>query len=127
MSPTPARPTLILHIASGAEWEDRDAGDYTAPSLATEGFIHCSTPGQVLLPADALFRGKHGLVLLCIDARCLSAPVVYEDCYEAGQDFPHVYGPIDRAAVVTVVPFPPGADGAFSLPREVEEIEAQLS
>lgn len=127
MIPTPASPSLLLHITSRGDWEEGQASDYTAPSLPTEGFIHCSTPGQVLLPADALFRGQRGLVLLCIDSRLLSAPVVYEDCYEAGQDFPHVYGPIDRAAVVAVVAFPPGADGAFSVPREIEEIEAQLA
>jgi len=67
------------------------------------------------------------LVLLCIDARQLSSPVIYEDCYEAGETFPHIYGPIDRAAVVAVVPFPAGPDGDFSLPEEIGEIGRQLN
>jgi len=35
---------LIYHIARRADWESaRSSGLYTADSLATEGFIHCST------------------------------------------------------------------------------------
>jgi uncharacterized protein (DUF952 family) len=117
---------LIVHITSTQSWaEVIDA--YTAPSLKTEGFIHCSSPEQVTDPANALFFGQKDLVLLCIDTRRLGAEVIHEDCYEAGQTFPHIYGPINRDAVIAVVPFPPDEDGGFSLPAEIEEVRAHLS
>jgi len=57
------------------------------------------------------------LVLLVIDPARLTANVVYEDLYNAGQDFPHIYGPLNLDAVIKVVAFPPEADGTFTLPE----------
>ncbi len=108
---------MILHITTQAAWETAVAtGQYTADSLASEGFIHCSTPTQVVGTANALFRGQPGLVLLCINPAQMQAPVVYEDCYETGQAFPHIYGALNLAAVTAVLEFPPNPDGTFSLP-----------
>ena len=55
-------------------------------------------------------------MLLVIDPAQLTAELVYEDCYEAGETFPHLYGPLNLDAVVRVVPFPPLPDGTFTLP-----------
>lgn len=44
---------FILHIARREAWEEaKSQGRYLAASLATEGFIHCSTIGQVVDTAD---------------------------------------------------------------------------
>lgn len=108
---------IILHITTRADWETAQAaGQYTAESLALQGFIHCSTPEQVLGVADSLYKGQLGLVLLCIDAARLTAEVRYEDCYDTGLDFPHLYGPLPLDAVVATVDFPPRPDGTFALP-----------
>tara|TARA_B100000029_G_scaffold466544_1_gene502157 strand:+ start:267 stop:662 length:396 start_codon:yes stop_codon:yes gene_type:complete len=119
-------PRLLLHITTSAAWAATGTGSYAAPSLRSEGFIHCSTATQVLGTAHALFRGQGDLVLLCIDAQGLRAEVVYEDCYEAGQLFPHVYGPIDCEAVIAVVPFVADNQGRFSLPPELQAIANRL-
>ncbi|MBE2219916.1 MAG: DUF952 domain-containing protein [Anaerolineae bacterium] len=116
---------LILHITTRSDWETSTSTSsvntvshppYTAKSLQTEGFIHCSTPAQVLMPANAMFKGQTDLLLLCIDEDLVAADVVYEDCYESGTAFPHIYGPINLDAVLGVVDFPPNADGSFNLP-----------
>jgi len=108
---------MILHIAHRDDWEAAlAAGEYRAGSLATEGFIHCSTPEQVLIPANERYQGQRGLLLLVIDPNRLATNLVYEDCYETGMTFPHIYGPLNLDAVLRVVPFPPGPDGRFSLP-----------
>lgn len=60
------------------------------------------------------------MVLLCIDAAKVDAAVVYEDCYETGQEFPHIYGPLNLEAVTDVVDFPPNQDGTFSMPPQLE-------
>lgn len=107
----------ILHICERKAWEQAASGtSYEPPAMAEEGFIHCSTREQVLGPANALFRGQAGLVLLVIDRERVEPPVVDEDCYDSGQAFPHIYGPLNVDAVVRVVDFPPGADGLFLLP-----------
>ncbi len=108
---------MILHIASRADWAAAQGlGEYRADSLTGEGFIHCSTIEQVLVPANERFQGRDDLLLLLIDPTRLVAALVYEDCYETGQAFPHVYGPLNLDAVQRVIPFPCGPDGRFALP-----------
>ena len=107
---------LILHICPHVMWfEAQQQGDYRAASLDREGFIHCSTPEQVVGTANFLFRGQHGLVLLVIDSDRVTAPIKYEDAGN-GQLFPHVYGPLNLDAVVGVQEFEPRADGSFKTP-----------
>ncbi|RMH01777.1 MAG: DUF952 domain-containing protein [Chloroflexi bacterium] len=108
---------MIYHIIQKVAWETAvAAGSYQPASLHNEGFIHCSTRDQILFPANELYRGQTDLMLLCIDTNRVTAPVVYEDCYETGMEFPHIYGPLNLDAVVQVVDFPPNDDGTFTLP-----------
>lgn len=106
---------VLLHIAAQADWA-KATDEYTDPSLDTEGFIHCSTIEQVLTPANERFGGRSGLVLLVIDPANVDADIVFEDCYETGTAFPHIYGPLPTKAVADVIDFPPNADGTFDLP-----------
>jgi uncharacterized protein (DUF952 family) len=108
----------ILHFCSGEDWRAAvAAGEYTADTLASEGFIHCSTAELVHVPANLLVRGRTDLVLLEIDEARLPEPPRYERGEPSDPAlFPHVYGPIPVAAVVAVHDFPPGADGRFTVP-----------
>jgi uncharacterized protein (DUF952 family) len=111
---------VILHICPAADWSVTVDGEpYRAASLDEAGFVHCSDPGTVHLPANALFAGRDDLVLLEIDPGLLDVPLRWEPgepAHPEGPWFPHVYGPIPRAAVVAVHRFPPRADGTFELP-----------
>ncbi len=108
---------MIYHIISTADWEAAVGGEfYRGDTLDIEGFIHCSTAKQVVDTANFLFRGREDLLLLAIDEAHLSAEVKYEDAGD-GRLFPHIYGPIEVAAVVRVVEFPAGPDGRFTLPE----------
>jgi uncharacterized protein (DUF952 family) len=110
--------SVLLHITKQADWEAAQAaGEYRAASLETEGFIHLSAPEQVLLPANSVFRGQTGLVLLVLDSTRLTAAVRWEDTYGHGMNFPHLYGPLNLDAVTDVLPFEPGSDGTFALPE----------
>jgi uncharacterized protein (DUF952 family) len=112
---------MILHIVKMREWEIAlEKEVYRPASLETEGFIHCSTPEQVLEPANEHFRGQQGLALLGIDPEKVVAPIVYEDSYASGQAFPHIYGPLNIEAVRVVIPFSPQEDGRFLLPTELK-------
>lgn len=111
---------MILHIVAREEWETAVLHPpYAPPSLAREGFIHCSTPEQVLLPANSLYHGRRDLLLLCLDESLIEAEVIYEDCYASGLKFPHIYGPLNPDAVGQVTPFPCQTDGSFQLPASL--------
>ena len=106
---TSSPPERIFHIATAADWgRTLETGTYTTSTvgrtLEEEGFIHASRRDQVRGVFDRYYRdlGEH-LVLLTIDpARLADAEVRVE---AVGADtYPHVYGPINRSAVVEVVP-----------------------
>ena len=104
---------MIYHIVPKGDWEAvHDAEDYRGDSLETEGFIHCSTKEQLLGVANHWFPGRDDLLLLKIDPGKLSAQVRFEDGGD-GQLFPHVYGLIEKYAVVAVEDFPLGLAGRF--------------
>lgn len=111
----------ILHITSAIEWEKaRELGYYAAPSLAKEGFIHCSLAKQIVAVANCNFKGQQGLVLLEISEERLKARVTYEDLYNLHELYPHIYGPVNLDSVLRVVPFPPQENGTFALPSEFQ-------
>ncbi|WP_326567550.1 DUF952 domain-containing protein [Amycolatopsis rhabdoformis] len=114
---------MILHICTRDEWAAvPEDGEYSAPSLGEIGFVHCSDPGTVSVPANALYRGRTDLLLLEIDPTRVESRVVWEAGAPPHPDgilFPHIYGPISRNAVVSVNDFPPDADGWLKLPESL--------
>jgi uncharacterized protein (DUF952 family) len=109
---------MIYHWCDRSDWA-RAGVAYTAPSLVDEGFIHFSYKHQVARTAFATDPGHQNLVLLCVDESDLE--VVDEDCYELGEEYPHVYAPIPVVSVVAVLPFPSEPDGTFRLPEGLPE------
>ena len=101
-------PDHLYHLASAPEWAAYQAdGSLAPPSLAGEGFVHCSWGRQVAGTLERHFAGVTGLLALQLDAAALGATaLVEEDSYGSGQTFPHAYGPIPVGAVVAVIPVP---------------------
>lgn len=166
---------VICHLVGRSAWSVGAAG-YRPASLGSEGFIHFSTPAQVVATANRFYQGRDDLLLVVVDPARLSAPLRWEPPAEpatavsrpgavsqsspagpagseepavpgavgaagsarqsvpagtsglagavraggtataGGELFPHLYGPIDAGAVTAVVPFPPEADGRFTIP-----------
>jgi uncharacterized protein (DUF952 family) len=91
---------IIYHVTTKEEWETaQQIGFYKAPSLATEGFIHCSTAEQVAGVLERYFAGKTALVKLVIDAAKLTSELKYELSPSVQQTFPHVFGVINLNAI----------------------------
>jgi len=110
---------LIYHITTRQEWEQaQKEGSYSAPSLAAEGFIHCSTREQATGVGERYYRGRSDLVLLNIKSALLKVELRYEDSHQNGVLFPHIYGPLTLDAVAAVTPFPARPDGLFEWPAE---------
>lgn len=94
----------LFHIAEPSDWEQR-TDSYAPATFNTEGFIHCSTADQLEGVAASFYAGRDDLILLTVDPRALVSEVVYEDLYETGEEFPHIYGPIPLSAVVEFRPY----------------------
>lgn len=109
-------PGVLVHLCGREEWSRaRDLGGIDPGPPGSE-FIHLSTPEQVHLPANRLFRGRDDLVLLHIDPALLDSPVRWEPGVATDPDamlFPHLYGRLPVSAVVGVTAYSPGPDGTF--------------
>jgi copper homeostasis protein len=108
----------IYHITSMTEWERALAeGSYQPESLATEGFIHASTFGQVAGSANRFFQGREGLVVLRIELDRIQVPIDWASSPHSDEPFPHLHGPLNLDVVVEVIPLAPDSSGSFSWPR----------
>lgn len=93
---------MIFHIVPLADWTAAPELPYAPSSLDSEGFVHCSADRPTVLEiADAHYREVPGpLLAVELDERALTSEVRREG--ESGGRYPHVHGPLDRAAVVRV-------------------------
>ena len=112
---------VLLHIthpqALKLDWKV-----YEPQSLDKEGFIHCSTVEQVMDTANRFYPSDPDLLVLVIDPNRLAAELRWENL-EGGQTlFPHIYGALNREAVLKIVRLVPGPDGCFEqLPAGLQD------
>lgn len=105
---------MIYHMTPAGAWQAAEpTAVYVADSLATEGFIHCTgEPDLLVVVANRFYRSIAGdFVILCIEPAHLQAELRWEEA--DGNLFPHLYGPLECAAVSAVVPFPRDDAGNF--------------
>ena len=110
---------VIYKICPAALWRDaeRDGTFLGSEVDLRDGFIHFSTAAQVKGTAAKHFAGQDDLVLVSVDATRLGDRLKWEPS-RGGALFPHLYGSLDLAAVVRVVPLPLGANGHAFPPLE---------
>jgi uncharacterized protein (DUF952 family)/heme-degrading monooxygenase HmoA len=107
------RPTTLVHLAMPDDWAAAQAaGEYRMSTrgvtLEQEGFIHCSFDHQVLGVANRFYADVDELVLLRLDPSRLGSDVVVEPPFPGSvEHFPHIYGPIPLAAVISATPWSP--------------------
>lgn len=90
----------------------RKSGEYCGDTLKIEGFIHCSTPEQVIEIANSIFKGTQKLILLVIDEKKVVSEIRYEDCGNKNL-YPHIYGTLNLDAVIKTLDFSPNSNGYF--------------
>jgi uncharacterized protein (DUF952 family) len=110
-------PAVLVHLCPTDDWSAaRVRGELRPESLTSAGFIHLSTPDQVHLPANRLYRGREDLVLLHIDPTRLDSPIRWELGVATDPEsmlFPHLYGALPIDAVISVTSYRPTAEGSF--------------
>lgn len=105
-------PNQLVHLCQNPDWKQAQVlGNYLSKSFSQEGFIHCSQAHQILKVANRFYQRIPGLVLLWIDPEKISAEIRWE--FSDGELFPHIYGPINLNAVISITDFKPDEDGIF--------------
>lgn len=108
--------SIIYHLVPADYWYSLDpAAPYLPRDFESDGFIHCTRGLDLLVQvANTYYRHVPGefLLLVIVESR-VSAQVKYEN------GFPHIYGPLNRDAIVAVHSMPRHADGRFELPTAI--------
>jgi uncharacterized protein (DUF952 family) len=92
----------IYHITTKswwAKWVDTDY--YESPTFNEETFIHLSTQSQVNGVLERYYVNQKDLLKLHIDTYKLKSKLIYEQSTN-GELFPHLYGKLNKDAVILV-------------------------
>ncbi|GLU48768.1 DUF952 domain-containing protein [Nocardiopsis ansamitocini] len=113
---------MIYHLVPIDKWKSDPDRPYTPASLDRDGFVHGVGDEKVTLEvANAFFRDTPSPVIaLMIDEAGLSSEVRDEEAvptppgFADGIRFRHVYGPIERSAVVALLDLERDEQGHFT-------------
>ncbi len=103
-----------FHLVPAALWVAADPDvPYQAASLADEGFVHCTDGAlELLATANRYYRlDPRDFVVLTVDLEAAGSPWSVED---PGAIYPHIFGPIERAAILAVARLERAPNGAFT-------------
>ena len=106
---------VIYHLVPSDYWESQPTDRlYTPADFAREGFIHCTRgEEQITVVANRYYRNdRRAWHVLVIDEQAVSSEIKYEPGRD-GLLYPHIYGPLNREAVLNVLPMPRDPEGVF--------------
>ncbi len=97
------KPRIIYHLTTYEQWNKfKEQAAYESPTLRQEKFIHASTALQAEASANRYFESFTEIVLLTLDSKLLVEELKYEWAESVKDFFPHIYGPINKEAIVQV-------------------------
>jgi uncharacterized protein (DUF952 family) len=109
---------LAYHGTPRQYFRDLDpANPYVPADYAKDGFIH-TTEGReaVSIVLTTFYKAsREPWVVLFIDQDRVTSPIRYDDPAEV---FPHIYGPLNRDAILAVEDIGRAPDGTFLKPPE---------
>jgi uncharacterized protein (DUF952 family) len=106
---------MIYHITTPQSYKQDFNGTFlTHPSLAAEGFIHCSTQSQVAGVLERYFGGINEITILHLEESLLTSELKYEIA-TADEAFPHIFGAINAEAIIKVDNFSRKENENFNL------------
>ena len=92
---------LIYHIVLPNAWAAFESDLYRVASLESEGFIHCSFADQLDGVIKRYYSGTIKIIVLEIESDRLMSRMLKEPS-TGNEIYPHIYGPINRDAIVSV-------------------------
>ena len=113
----PAPAWLTYHLVPTEEWPLAPEAAYLPTAFLQDGFIHTThAPDEVAAAGNRYYRGDpRPYLAVAIDLRRVTSPWRYD----GDARFPHIYGPLNRDAVLAVSLAPRAPDGTFLPPPEV--------
>jgi uncharacterized protein len=111
---------VILHLVDD-EAEASADDDYLPLAYARDGFVHCTADDELMVwVANRFYRGAANAPRVwTLDENRITSEVIWEAASPADERtegilFPHVYGPINRTAIVTTRRLSRDADGVYT-------------
>ncbi len=95
---------LIFKIIPRAEWESGGDAYHGSAHDRADGFLHFSTAAQLPETLKRYYAGQSDLVLVAVETDALGAALKWEHSPSRAADFPHLYAPLPRDAVVWTRP-----------------------
>lgn len=113
----PPRPATVYKIVTREAWAAAVAREKFTGSADDErdGFIHLSAAHQIAGTLARHFVGHDDLLLVAVASDRLGARLQWE-ASRGGEDFPHLYAPLQTADALWVRELTRGDDGTFNLP-----------
>ena len=108
---------ITFHLVPQSYFDSLDARvDYVLRDFAREGFIHCTDgAAEMARTANRYYQSNpEPHYYLYFDKLRVRAPIQYED---AARIYPHIYGALNRDAIVAVRVAPRAVDGTFLEPE----------
>lgn len=106
----------IFKVVPQDEWNSAGADYPGSAHDQADGFLHFSTAAQLAETLRRYYAGRDDLILLAVPTEALGAALKWEYAPSRGEDFPHLFAALPRAAVQWARPLRRGADGEFILP-----------
>ena len=106
---------VIYHLVPIDYWKSQPTDrPYMPADFAREGFIHCTQGDeQIAIVANRYYRNdRRAWHVLVIAEDALTSEVKYEPGAD-GVLYPHLYGPLNREAVLEVLLMPRDPEGKF--------------
>ena len=106
----------ILHLVPAGYFRSLPASeDYLPREFPQDGFIHCTRkPDMMLRVANQFYKDVAGeLLMLVIAESRVIAQIKYESPEPGGHLFPHIYGSLNRDAIVEMRTARRAVDGTF--------------
>jgi uncharacterized protein (DUF952 family) len=103
---------VTYHLVAADDWRAQPADrDYVPGAFDADGFIHCTDGAQnVIDTANRYYRDdRRDYVVLVIERARVRAEIRYDDA----RIYPHIYGALNRDAIVRVAPVVRASDGMF--------------
>jgi len=102
MNSDQAKQKVVYRLATRAEWAQAlETGRVPLREIdRDDGYIHLSTRDQLLETARLHFAGEHDLLALAIPLERIAAHLKFELAPKRGEEFPHLYAPLDTALVI---------------------------
>ena len=109
---------LIYHLTPFDEFYAVPSDQpYRPVTFEQDGFIHCTRGDeQLVVVANRYFREDfRPLLVLAINEDAVTTEVKYEPGTD-GVLYPHIYGALNRTAIIGVLRMPRLPDGSFQFP-----------